>query len=207
MAVTEALLSALQFVALEAAFFSAAGFAVLGLADLAVDAIWLVMTVGRLGWTRAERHSASLDAVPLPEAPGLIAIFVPAWDEAAVIRHMLRNSLEVFRHENYRLYVGCYPNDAATIRQVGSVADARIRLVVNARPGPTTKADCLNNIWKAMLDDEKAGIMYQTHQGDYGRHRVRCTYRRLKDNGVCTVTSKRTAPIVKQWGKMARTSA
>ncbi len=39
---------------------------------------------------------------------------------------------------------------------MGAVAavDARVRLVIGAAAGPTTKADCLNTIWRALLRDE-----------------------------------------------------
>src|SRR3546814_10227962 len=34
--------------------------------------------------------------------------------------------------------------------------DARVRLVIGPHPGPTTKADCLNALWRALLRDEAA---------------------------------------------------
>jgi adsorption protein B len=55
-----------------------------------------------------------------------------------------------------RIYVGCYPNDPATIAAVRSVSDPRLRPVLGPAPGPTTKADCLNRIWEAMRADEEA---------------------------------------------------
>lgn len=88
-----------------------------------------------------------------------MAIFVPAWDEAGVIGPMLRAALARIDHGDYRLYVGTYPNDRATIRAVVAVAaeDARVRLVIGSRDGPTTKADCLNTLWRALLRDEARG--------------------------------------------------
>ncbi|MGJ3628817.1 glycosyltransferase [Sphingomonas sp. MMS24-JH45] len=40
-----------------------------------------------------------------------------------------------YRHDDYRLYVGCYPNDRATIDAVAAVVadDPRVRLVVGPR--------------------------------------------------------------------------
>jgi len=35
----------------------------------------------------------------------------------------------------------------------------RIIVGVNPRPGPSTKADCLNVLWRAMLEVERSGIM------------------------------------------------
>jgi adsorption protein B len=83
-------------------------------------------------------------------------VFIPAWDEAAVIGDMLRAALAAWGEGDYRLYVGCYPNDPNTIAAVRAVADPRVRLVVGHVPGPTTKADCLNRLWEALLVDEAA---------------------------------------------------
>jgi adsorption protein B len=131
----------------ETALFAACGFLLLGLGDLLVDLIWLGL--------RLFRHRPA-PAPPIAAQPGRLAIFVPAWDEAAVIGRMLTHAQTAFRDADYRLYVGCYPNDPATIAAVRAVAGPRLRLVVGPAPGPTSKADCLNRIWEAMLEDEIA---------------------------------------------------
>jgi adsorption protein B len=71
---------------------------------------------------------------------------------------MLRTALHRFAHDDYRIHVGTYPNDPATIAAVAEVAesDARVRLVIGSRAGPTTKAECLNTLWRALLRDETA---------------------------------------------------
>ena len=146
----EALIAALDAVAREATLFAALWFVVGGLDDLLVD---LIYGVRRLGGRRE-----ALPALEGPVPAGRIAVFVPAWDEAAVIGRMLRAALARFDHPDYRIYVGTYPNDPATIEAVADVAlaDARVRLVIGARPGGTTKADCLNTLWRALLRDEAA---------------------------------------------------
>lgn len=149
----EPLLAAVDFAMRETAFFAAVGFLLLGLSDLAVDLVWIVLSLMRLA--RRKSRPVSIEQLPPPRKPGPLAIFTPAWDEAAVIGSMLRHTLGTFIHDNYRIYVGCYPNDAATIEQVKGVRDEHIRLVVGPHPGPTTKADCLNNLWQAMLADEQ----------------------------------------------------
>lgn len=130
----------------ETALFAACGFLLLGLGDLLVDLIWLGL--------RLRRRPAP--ATPVAARPGRLAIFVPAWDEAAVIGRMLGHTQAVFGGADYRLYVGCYPNDPATIAAVRAVAGPRLRLVIGPAPGPTSKADCLNRIWEAMVEDEAA---------------------------------------------------
>ncbi|MEN2786399.1 glycosyl transferase family protein [Sphingomonas qilianensis] len=143
-------------IAREAMLFAAIGFLIGGLDDLAVDAVYL----WHRGARRLSRNTAlpTLGEYPVAANPGRLVVFVAAWDESAVIGAMLRTALARFDHPDYRLYVGCYPNDPATVQAVGAVAerDARVRLVIGGNSGPTTKADCLNTVWRALLRDEAA---------------------------------------------------
>lgn len=155
------LLAALDFLLRETAYFAAAGFLLLGASDLALDLVWIARSLKR----RLARGGAAPETLldlPAPAQAGPLAIFVPAWDEAGVIGRMLRHALATFEHPDYRLYVGCYPNDPATIAEVRTVRDPRLRLVLGPAPGPTTKADCLNRLWEAMQTDETAaGIRFK----------------------------------------------
>jgi adsorption protein B len=154
----EILIEVIDALAREAALFAAIWFLIGGIDDLMVDLVFAIRALrdwGR-GWlfgpVRCER-------LPATVAPGRLAVFVAAWDEAAVIGAMLDSALRRFDHPDYRLYVGTYPNDPATIAAVSEVAqrDPRVRLVIGTREGPTTKADCLNTLWRAMLRDEIDG--------------------------------------------------
>ena len=71
---------------------------------------------------------------------------------------MLRRTLGAWEGEDFRLYVGCYPNDAETLFAVSPLVarDGRLRLVVGSREGPTTKGDNLNRLWAALAEDERA---------------------------------------------------
>ena len=135
----------------ETALLAATGFCILKASDLIVDATWLMLRV-----RRARAPLPRVADLPKPHQPGMLAVFVPAWDESVVIADMLRNALRVWGAGDYRLYVGCYPNDPATVAAVQQIDDARVRLVIGAAPGPTTKADCLNRLWDALLLDEAA---------------------------------------------------
>jgi len=132
----------------EALLFAAIGFLIGGLDDLLVDLLWL-----REKW-RGRLRPVSASDLPPPARP--MAIFVPAWDESPVIGAMLRHMSEALRESDLTIFVGTYPNDPATIDAVAACAqtDARIRPVVLTRPGPTTKADCLNALWHALRRDE-----------------------------------------------------
>jgi adsorption protein B len=147
-------------VARELALFAAIGFLLGGLDDLAIDLIWIVHTLWRRATVYSRHPRADAATLARPERPGRLAIFVAAWQEDAVIGGMVANALACLDHPDWRLYVGCYPNDPATIAAIERAAggDAHVRIVVGDAPGPTTKAGCLNWIWQAMCRDE-AGIM------------------------------------------------
>ncbi|MDQ4087847.1 MAG: glycosyl transferase family protein [Pseudomonadota bacterium] len=148
-------LAVAEIVMREAVLFAAVGFLLLGLSDLAVDILWIGITARRIFlYGYLPRLSAS--TVPPPRRSGPIAVLVPAWDEAGVIAPMLHHTLTAFGEGDYRIYVGCYPNDAPTAAVVGTVADPRVRLVVGPVPGPTSKADCLNRLYERLCEDEAA---------------------------------------------------
>lgn len=141
----------------ELALFAAVGGLLFALDDLIVDIIYFV----RAGWRSVAIYSryprAFADALAPPDHPGPLAVLIPAWDEGAVIGYMLRATLERFDHHDYRLYVGHYRNDPATAAAIATVDDARVRSVAVAADGPTTKADCLNFLHRALVADEAAG--------------------------------------------------
>ncbi len=141
----------------ELLLFAAIGFAIGGIDDLAIDMIYIV----RRGWrllTGRTQQRLDLAELTATRQRGPIAVFVAAWDEAAVIGAMLSAALARLDYDDYRIYVGAYPNDRPTIDAVSLVAarDARVRLVIGNVPGPTTKAACLNTLWHALLRDEAA---------------------------------------------------
>ena len=131
--------------------------AVSGIDDLFVDLVYF----GRLLWRRLAVYSrfarASAESMRR-DTPAPMAIIVPAWDEAVVIGDMLRNLTRRLDYPDYGVFVGLYPNDPAGIAAVAAVGDARIEMVMCGRPGPTTKADCLNHLWAAVA---ASGVPYK----------------------------------------------
>jgi adsorption protein B len=119
--------------------------AINGLDDLAIDILWLAMP-------RARRQPRML---PITAPPARFAILIPAWDESAVIGAMLQRLLAALEWPDYAVFVGLYPNDPAG-QAAAAVADSRLHVVIGAVPGPTTKADCLNSLWRAALAEEAA---------------------------------------------------
>jgi adsorption protein B len=91
------------------------------------------------------------------ELGGPAALFIPAWQEDGVLAITIAHALAVWPQRDLRLYAGCYRNDIATADAIlaGARGDPRVRLVVHDRDGPTTKADCLNRLYAAMVADER----------------------------------------------------
>ena len=154
--VVASLIAIVQGIAHELLLFAAVGFVIFGLDDVATDLIWIVRSIWRRVTVYRRNPRATAASLRAKGAAGRIAVFVPAWDESAVIAPMLRHLTGTVDDPDYRVYVGVYANDVATRAAAESVDDERIRLVVLAQPGPTTKADCLNSVWTALRHDDAA---------------------------------------------------
>lgn len=155
-------LALIDVIAAELLLFAGVWFVIGALDDLAVDGVW--------AWQRFVRRADATSALPTvsaqphddrlrsPDMPPRHAIFIPAWDEADVIGEMVAHCLHRWPGRQYRLYIGVYPNDPATgfAALRGARGDNRVVIVPLPRDGPTSKADCLNHIWRAMRDDERA---------------------------------------------------
>ena len=142
----------------EILLFALVGLLVGGLDDFVMDVLFLARQAKRELFIYSRHRKMTAATLPRSEKPGRLAILVPAWREAEVIGGMLRGCIESWRGEDFTLFVGTYPNDPDTIRAVAAVAreEARIRLVILPHEGGTTKADCLNHGWAAMLREEQA---------------------------------------------------
>jgi bacteriophage N4 adsorption protein B len=131
----------------ELILYAATGFLIFGLEDVLFDLIWLAKRIGaEPEWQFSEHRARNTNQV---------AVFVPAWQEETVIAAMLRRCSKSWQQRNLVIFVGCYPNDFATIRAVRSVNDDRICPVILDHAGPTTKADCLNGLWQALRQHEQ----------------------------------------------------
>ena len=110
------------------------------------------MACRRLTALRIAREQELLGAAEQP-----IAVMVPAWDESAVIGRMVGNFLKSVTYSNYHVFVGTYPNDPGTQREVDVVTKsfANVHRVVCPNNGPTCKSDCLNWIYQAILEFER----------------------------------------------------
>ena len=120
--------------------------------DFAVDIYWFCLRL------TGRANTSKIDAAQWSMAPlsGNAAVFIPAWNESSVIGDTVAHTLAAWPQQNVRLYIGCYRNDAKTIAAVmrASGSDQRLRLVIHDRAGPSTKADCLNRLYRALEHEE-----------------------------------------------------
>ncbi|MBK4995450.1 phage adsorption protein NrfB [Pseudomonas sp. S37] len=134
----------------------------LGLDDLFIDlCYWCRKLIRRFRIYDKHEKADEKRLFEVPEKP--LAIMVPAWNEVGVVGEMARLAASTIDYENYQIFVGTYPNDPQTQADVDAVClhYPNVHKVVCARPGPTSKADCLNNIIDALLRfQQDAGIQF-----------------------------------------------
>ena len=127
-----------------------------GFDDLLIDLVYWIRWVWRKLTIYKRYPRANQDLLlSVPEKP--LAIMIPAWHETGVIGSMADAAARTLDYENYHIFVGTYPNDPDTQRDVDEVCALfpNVHKVVCARPGPTSKADCLNNVLDAITQFEK----------------------------------------------------
>jgi adsorption protein B len=140
----------------ELALFAGVGFLFFAANDLLVDLIYFGRRIWRSMRVYRRHRRAFASYYLFNRNPGFFAIFVPAWDESAVIASMLKATLQRLDYDRYRIFVGHYRNDPATAAAIRSVGDARVQAVEVPAEGPTTKADCLNHLYEALAEYERA---------------------------------------------------
>ena len=142
-----------HYIFLGLAYFAAIGFLVFGLDDLFIDLQFLRYLRKRDG-----RETVTLERLK-NEPEQLIAVFIPAWQESGVIDRMAEFATKVLAYERYDIFIGVYPNDTETMRSVEALARKfpRVHMAMTRLPGPTSKADCLNAIYRAMRAREIPG--------------------------------------------------
>ncbi|MEH6714385.1 glycosyl transferase family protein [Parasphingorhabdus flavimaris] len=140
----------------EMLLFASLCFLIGAIDDMVFDGLWIFYRLKRRLFVYSRFRRATVETLGDATPDGRLAIFVPAWNEAPVIGAMLERCLRQWRAGAYRIYVGCYPNDQATIAAVAAAAagSRELRLVICRQNGPTTKADCLNHLWDALCQDE-----------------------------------------------------
>src|ERR1043166_1209936 len=136
------------------AWFAVLGFLINGLDDFFFDSQFLVF----LFRNRKKPHITLKELKLAPEQ--WIALLVPAWQEGGVVNKMAEYAARVVLYEKYDIFIGVYPNDPETIKCVDDLCavSPRIHKVLLPHHGPTSKADCLNWIYRGMRLHERPGV-------------------------------------------------
>jgi adsorption protein B len=123
--------------------------------DMFVDVLYWITKFFGSGHTQEQRRAADLTFIDgIRESP--FAIMVPAWQEHEVIFSMLSSNASLLRYSDYHFFVGVYRNDRRTTEEVmrAEAQFPHVHMVTVERDGPTSKANCLNEIVGAIFHFE-----------------------------------------------------
>jgi bacteriophage N4 adsorption protein B len=137
-------------------------FLVNGLNELFIDLVKIYREIKRRVYIFGLKKNTPLTEDDLlKKSEQAVAVMIPCWDESAVIRRMLNNTLQVLRYSRYTIFVGVYPNDPDTQKEVDLISTEHENVIrVTCREnGPTSKADCLNWIIRGIENHEKRHAM------------------------------------------------
>src|SRR5947199_3682448 len=90
--------------AAELALFAGVGFLLFAVNDLLVDLIYFARRLWRALTVYSRHQRAYASYYVFNRDPGLIAILIPAWDEATVIAPMLRATLQRLDYDRFRIF-------------------------------------------------------------------------------------------------------
>lgn len=138
-------------------------FFISGIDDLFIDLVFIFRSAYRK-WFVLPKHQPLTESQLLSKPEQHVAVMIPAWDESAVIRAMLENTVRSINYGNYTIFVGTYLNDLDTQREVDLVCakSSKVVKIVTPHDGPTNKADCLNWIFNGIkIHEKKLGIHYE----------------------------------------------
>lgn len=143
----------LHHIFLALAYTAAIGFFIFGIDDVFFDLQFLRRLRGLRGKQPVPLETLKAE----PEQP--IALFIPAWNEGGIVNRMADFARKTLLYENYDIFIGVYANDPETNRCVDELVKAspRIHKAIVPHDGPTSKADCLNHIHRAMVACEIPG--------------------------------------------------
>jgi adsorption protein B len=123
-----------------------------GLDDLVIDLSWIWLRLKSKLWpNHVPRRPATT-----PTIEPRIAILVPCWQEDNVIEDMVRRNLGRIQYEHYDIWLALYPNDQPSIAAATRAQrlSKKVHWAAGKTPGPTTKADNINQLLDSIFRDE-----------------------------------------------------
>jgi bacteriophage N4 adsorption protein B len=104
-----------------------------------------------------------------PTAIPTTAIFVAHWHEENVLARMVEGNLARIPFPQVSFCLGVYPNDIGTRDVALALAEEfpdRVRVVINSLPGPTSKGQMLNEMFKQVFTAENAPELVIMHDSE-----------------------------------------
>lgn len=110
--------------------------------DLFID---LVATLFR---TKPQEIDAPLKQQILSTPEKRIGIIIANWKEDEILYPMISGNIGNLQYDNYVFFLGVYPNDEKTWAVAKSLESrfSQVQVIVNDRPGPTSKGQLLNHM-------------------------------------------------------------
>jgi adsorption protein B len=89
-----------------------------------------------------------------------IGVLIANWHEEEILERMIEGNLARIAHPNVCFYLGVYPNDDGT-RDAAFALErrhpGRVVAIVNTMPGPTSKGQMLNEMFRRIYSDDDGG--------------------------------------------------
>jgi adsorption protein B len=126
------------------------------------DALVDLLALGIARSSLANRRAPSAD-VPT------VGVFVANWHEEDVLARMVEGNLARIAIPTVRLYLGVYPNDTGTRDMAMALAKKypeRVRVIVNTLPGPTSKGQMLNEMFRQVYSAPEPPEMAVLHDSE-----------------------------------------
>ncbi len=113
------------------------------------DFVWDIFGLFRRGSYRKQLLDLhKLDSTP----PKLLALAIAAWHESNVLGDVIDNvqASVLYPKSMYHIFLGVYPNDPETIAVAQALSErySNVHVVINERPGPTSKAQNINYVYR-----------------------------------------------------------
>ncbi|MGO9768689.1 MAG: glycosyl transferase family protein [Roseiarcus sp.] len=113
-----------------------------------LDDMFIDLIAVGLVWVAIDKKEASIEIPPT-------GVFIANWREEEVLDRMIEGNLARIPSNNIQFYIGVYPNDTPTLTIAKRLEERhpdRVHAVVNSIPGPTSKGQMLNEMFRTVFN-------------------------------------------------------